>query len=98
MNTDEVRRTLGNTKKIDDVYSIDTLRARPCGFLVCNTQSSEELGEHWICIHVDEDSAVGEFFDSLGRPNNNVLKRYMNAVCKHWIFNWRHLQSVVSAF
>jgi len=98
MNTDEIRRTLRNTKNFDDVYSIDTLPARPCGLLVCNTQSSKEPGDHWICIHVDEDAAVGEFFDSLGRPPNNALKRYMNVVCKHWTFNSRQLQSVVSAF
>jgi len=98
MNTDEIRRTLRNTKNFDDVYSIDTLPARPCGLLVCNTQSSEEPGEHWICIHVDEDATVGECFDSLGRPPNNVLKRYMNVACKHWTFNSRQLQSVVSAF
>ena len=61
MNTDEIRRTLRNTKNFDDVYSIDTLPARPCGLLVCNTQSSKEPGDHWICIHVDEDAAVGEF-------------------------------------
>ena len=98
MNTDEIRRTLRNTRNVDDVYSIDTLPARPCGLLVCNTQSSNEAGDHWICIHVDKYAAVGEFFDSLGRLPNNVLKRYMNTVCKHWTFNSRQLQSVASAF
>ena len=83
MNTDEIRRTLRNTKNFDDVYSIDTLPQRPCGLLVCNTQSSKKPGDHLICLHVNNYVAVNEFFDSLGRPPNNVLKRYMNAVCEH---------------
>jgi len=29
------------------------------------------------------DYHMTQFFDSLGRPPNNVLKRYINAVCKH---------------
>jgi len=96
--TSPPRRTLCNIKNFDDVYSIDTLPARLCGLLVCNTQSSKEPGDHWICILVEEDAAVGEFFDSLGRPPNNVLKRYMNTVFEHWTFNSRQLQSVSVLF
>jgi len=98
MNTDEIRRALRGTKNFDDVYSIDTLPPRPRGLLVCNTQPSNKPGDHWICIHVDKHADVGEFFDSLGRPPDTVLKRYMDAACKHWTFNSRQLQSVVSAF
>ena len=59
---------------------------------------SNKPGDHWICIHVDKHADVGEFFDSLGRPPDTVLKRYMDAACKHWTYNSRQLQSVVSAF
>ncbi len=36
--------------------------------------------------------------NSFGRPPSKVSKRYMNAVCEHWTFNARQLQSVVSNF
>jgi len=31
---------------------------------------------------MNTDYHMTQFFDSLGRPPNNVLKHYMNAVCK----------------
>jgi len=81
MYTGEIRRTLRNTKNFDDVYSIDTLPQRPRGLLMSDTQSSKESGDHWICIHVDNYAAVGEFFESLGRPPNNVFVTQRWVVC-----------------
>ncbi len=90
MDTDEIRRALRRVKNFDDVYSIDTLPARP-RLLVCNTDPSHKPGRHWICICVE--NGTGEYF---GRPPSKVLKRYMNVVCERWTFNARQLQSVVS--
>ncbi len=95
MDTDEIRRALRRVKNFDDVYSIDTLPARP-RLLVCNTDPSHKPGRHWICICVE--NGTGEYFDSFGRPPSKVLKRYMNVVCERWTFNARQLQSVVSNF
>jgi len=79
MNTEEIRRTLQNVKHFDDVYSIDTLPARPRGILVCNFDPSHRSGSHWVCICVDE----GNYFDTFGRAPPKTLKHYMNAWCEH---------------
>ena len=52
MKTDEIRNALCNTKLFDDVYSVDTLPARPRGLLVCNLDPSYRPGTHWVAIYV----------------------------------------------
>ena len=48
------------------VFSSDTLstsiKKRPA-IIVCNTDPSDQGGEHWICIYVDRNRRE-EFFDS----------------------------------
>jgi len=34
--------------------------------LVCNTDPSHRLGEHWVVIYVDDEGRYGEYFDSFG--------------------------------
>ena len=48
------------------VFSSDRLPTKP-RLLVCNTDPSDESGEHWIAIYVDDDGHYAEYFDSLGR-------------------------------
>jgi len=45
MNTEEIRHALENVKHFDDVYSIDTLPARPRDILVCNLEPSYRSGK-----------------------------------------------------
>jgi len=96
MNSDEIRRFLSQrVTDFDGVFSIDTLPDRP-RLLVCNTDPAHETGRHWIAIGVED--GRGEFFDSFGRRPNEVFERYLNRHCSSWIFNDKHLQSVVSKF
>jgi len=44
MNIEEIRRALQNVKHFYDVYSIDTLPARPRGILVYNLDPSYRSG------------------------------------------------------
>jgi len=53
MKTDEIRSALCNIKLFDDVYSMDTLPARPRGLLVCNLDPSCSPITHWVAIYVD---------------------------------------------
>ena len=39
--------------------------------------------------YMDTDYHITQFLDSLGRAPDNLLKRYMNAVCKHYSFDSR---------
>ena len=38
------------------------------------------------------------FFDSFGRPPDDVFDRYMNKHCNKWIYNRNQLQTVASNF
>jgi len=54
MNTDQLDRAIRlYAKRFDGVFSSDRLPAKP-RLLVCNTDTSDESGEHWIVIYVDE--------------------------------------------
>jgi len=94
MNTEEIRRALQNVKHFDDVYSIDTLPARPRGILLCNLDPSHRSGSHWVRICVDESN----YFDTFGRAPPKTLNDYMNAYCERWTYNSRQIQSIVSSF
>ena len=96
MRTDEIRKALRNTKLFDDVYSVDTLPTRPHGLLVCNLDPSDRPGSHWVAIYVDSYGSRAEYFDSFGKEPNNTIKSYLDRWSKHWTYNCRQLQSVVS--
>ena len=95
MDGEQIKRLLRNSRQFDGVFSSDTLPAL-LRLLVCNLDPSHRKGTHWICIYVGENGS-GEYFDSLGRPHNKTVERYMNVVCS-WTYNSRQLQSVLSAF
>ena len=78
------------------VFSCDTLPAKP-ELLVCNTDPQDKPGTHWIAIYVDKNGR-GEYFDSFGMEPPAVFRDYMNKHCRHWTFNRKKLQSVLSRF
>jgi len=50
MNTDQLDRTIRlYVKRFDGVFSSDRLPTKP-RLIVCNTDPSDESGEHWIAI------------------------------------------------
>ena len=61
----------------DGVFACDHLPTKP-RLMVCNTDKSDEPGEHWIAIYVDDDGRYGEYFDPLGRAPISVFERYVN--------------------
>jgi len=96
MNSDEIARFLrARVRDVDGVFSVDTLPEDP-HLLVCNTDSSDKPGCHWITIYVEDKRGV--FFDSFGRRPSVAFERYMNKHCLSWNFNDLQLQSVVSKF
>ena len=79
-------------------FSSDTLptriKKRPA-IIVCNTDSSDRGGEHWICIYIDK-NGHGEFFDSFGRRPCQPFCGFLNKHCLHWTYNDRQLQNIFS--
>lgn len=103
MNTDEILRALHNTKDFVGVFPADQLPLRPRGIMICNLDSADLPGSHWLCLSfINEDGHArrprGEVFDSLGQYPNAVIAAYMNDNCQTWTYNIRQLQSVISSF
>lgn len=48
------------------VCSADQVRYVKGQFIIANTQTSDQTGEHWICFYFPEEGP-DEFFDSLGK-------------------------------
>ena len=98
MNTIELDRLISrHVKRFDGVFSSDRLPTNP-KMLVSNTHPSDKPGEHWVVIYVSDDGNHGEFFDSFGRPPDDVFDRYMNKHCRNWTYNRNQLQSIASNF
>lgn len=96
MDTAQIHRILRHLPNFQGVYSADMLPKNP-HLLVCNTDESKKPGTHWVAIYINE-SGIGEFFDSFGRPPDARFERYMNVNCRRWIFNNKQLQSLISTF
>lgn len=78
------------------VFSVDTLPSNP-RLLVCNTDPSNEPGEHWVAIWVDV-NGHGEFFDPVGLPPDEDFEQYMDNWCVRWTYNNRQLQNWFSIY
>ena len=88
MNTLEITHILNSnpvTKKLfSGVYPIDHLdriEDKP-GFIICNTDTSEGEGKHWIAIFFSNDDKNADFFDSLGKNPDEYGKYYIEFIRK----------------
>ena len=46
---------------------------------VCNTHDSDQPGEHWVAMYVDE---IGDYFDPYGqKPQHTEFTNFMNKHC-----------------
>ena len=98
MNGEDIERAVQRrVRRFDGVFTADRLPNDPY-LLVCNTDPSHRLGEHWVAIYVDDEGRCGEYFDSFGRPPSVTFRRYLDKHCVHWSYNDVQLQSVVSRF
>ena len=75
MRTDQLQKIL--TKLCGDAFlgvfprnHLPVPTARTCVF-VANTDPCHLDGQHWICIHVDDEKR-GEYFDSFGRAPKEI--------------------------
>ena len=80
-----------------DVVAKDTLpevvSTYPSAF-VCNTHDSNQPGEHWVAMYVDE---LGDYFDPYGQnPQHTEFANFMNKHCSKWSPNDHILQSPIS--
>ena len=66
----------------------------PSNTHVCNTHDSDQPGEHWVAMYVEE---IGDYFDQYGqKPQHAEFTNFMNAHCSQWSPNDRMLQSPIS--
>ena len=71
----------------------DIVSTYPSAF-VCNTHDSDQPGEHWIAMYVDE---CGDYFDHYGlEPEHTEFTNFMNKHCSEWSSNDRIYQSRIS--
>ena len=104
MRSDVLRKYLSadavTSRVIDGVYVQDTLpeqvAGRPRAF-VCNTDPSDQEGEHWVAFYFDQDMTA-DYYDPYGLPP--VIPswiRFLNNNCDSWRHNPIRLQEVDSS-
>ena len=95
MNTKQLWCALSLNAKtsyfFDGIYSKDTLndyemKEKP-GFIICNTDPSDKLGEHWVVFFCNENGSV-DFYDSLGRDITYYGTEIYNFVTKKISNGW----------
>ena len=66
-------------------------------FLIMNTDTSENPGEHWVAILIGND--IGEYFDSFGiTPNySEIFEFFQINEIKNIIYNPYQLQSIITS-
>ncbi len=81
------------------VFSIDTLpkTIKYRTFCICNTDTQNGSGKHWICFVKSNNFSV-ECFDSLGisSEKQNLLQQYCNFKARHLNFNITQFQKIDS--
>ena len=72
----------------DGIYSIDTLiyiKEKP-QLIICNTEASDQSGEHWVLFFFDENSV--DFYDSLGKDITEYGPRFITFI-KNYTNNFK---------
>src|SRR5277367_3550748 len=99
MNTYQIWDILANqeactSKYFLGVYSSDNLPPpiKDIQFIVCNEDSSDKKGSHWISIFLRKQrngKYYGEYYDSFGRkPLKANIRSYLHEHCgNNWIYN-----------
>ena len=98
METDHISRLLARHPRcvttkwsLKTLYPKSSLRNRP---LSCATHDSDQPGEHWLAIYVDE---IGDYFDPYGQnPQHADFTNFMIKHCSQWSPNDHILQSPIS--
>lgn len=61
-------------------------------YIISNLDPDTKPGSHWIAIHID-DSGVGQYFDSYGRPPTGYHRSFLKRNSRQWQFNSDRLQN-----
>ena len=99
METDHISRLLARDPLMCyyELVAKDTLpevvSTYPSAF-VCNTHDSDQPGELWVAMYVDE---IGDYFDPYGqKPQHAEFTNFMNKHCSLWSPHDHILQSPIS--
>ena len=99
METDQIRRLLSRDPLMCPYAVIakdilpEVVTTYPSAF-VCNTHNSDQPGEHWVAMYVDQ---RGDYFDPYGqKPQHIEFTNFMNEHCSEWSNNDSTLQSPMS--
>ena len=77
-----------------EVVAKDTLPEVRTRRLSCATYDSDQPGEHWVAMYVDE---IGDYFDPYGqKPQHAEITNFMNEHCSQWSPNDHILQIPIS--
>lgn len=77
-----------------NVYAANRLpiRIQKPTLLVSNLDSDTQPGSHWVAIHID-DSSVGQYFDTYGRPPEGFQRTFLDRNCRVWDYNTKRIQN-----
>ena len=87
METDHISRLLVQDPLMCyyEVVAKDTLPevvSRYPSAFACNTYDSDQPGEHWVAMYVDE---IGDYFEAYGqRPQHTEFTNFINKHCSQW--------------
>ena len=102
MNTEEIRILLTEDKRTTNafrgVYARDELpkESKTNSLYICNTDPSNEPGEHWIVMYIDENRRA-DYFDSFGRyPTEKCFEKFLTNNSVFWTHNDRPVQDLFS--
>ena len=65
-------------------------------FFICNTDISSSEGKHWVVIYLPREGNNIEYFDSLGKRQDNLFVHFMSKSNRFVLYNKIRLQSSVS--
>lgn len=106
MNTDQIENVIKQDpitrKKFGGVFAENhlahSLDFYPCGY-IANTDPSNKPGKHWVAFYFNTPEQ-GEIFDSYGKRPSYYSENFVDFLdqnSKHWSFNKKELQSVLTA-
>jgi len=96
MNTLDIYNKLKHFKCFNGVFPRDKLPNAKNGVIIINTDKSNQPGEHWVAVAVNNEEP-SEYFDSFGLPPlYNEITEYLGQGNYGWFNNTSTLQSLNS--
>ncbi len=78
------------------VFPVDRINSRGPGLYVCNTDPSQQPGEHWVVMAISQNGR-GEYFDSFGLPpQKEEFSQFLKKNTSTWTYNNQCIQHPLS--